>query len=178
MTVKRAITDQQRAVVNDIQLNNIDFLDDYEDDFETFDSVQQATDTTHINVNDVMLEQRKQILFDMRDDAKNISEQNAQYKTAEEQKQLRKDFSHVSSCTDQEKMAIITNIISASPEIVFEAVSKYHSLIDRKVVITGNVEASREEMHKQKYDSLIADMLADKTAIEKHLTEFVEFLNL
>lgn len=32
--IKRAVTDQQRAVVNDIQLTNEGFVDDYEDEIE------------------------------------------------------------------------------------------------------------------------------------------------
>lgn len=171
----RQVTPEQRAVVQSIPTA---FVDDYEDQYDTYRSTQQATDPTHIEVNVApTMEEATPQIFDLKasEDARQIVENHEKYQAEQEQKELKKQNSHIENMSAEEQKAIVSLIIRRRPEIVFEALTDYHKILDTAMKDASLVEGNRWETHERKYTELLNDLTEDKKALIQHLQLFKSF---
>ena len=163
--IKRPTTAEQRAVLDEIPLN--DFLDDYEDQYETFDSVKKATqENGYVDVQQVMEEHP--LLFDMKQDAQQLAEDHKEFVENVQYQEVKKQWEHVENQPEDVQKAIVDNI---NIKLVFEVMMNKHAkLDDTEYKLQEMRNPSMEEQHRKAYESLLADMTASMKVINDKKT--------
>lgn len=169
MDIVRNVTNEQKQAVQNVP----DFLDDYEDDYETYRSTQQATDPTHIEVNVNTTSEPQPQLFNMKMDAQEIAKSHEEFKAEQEHKALKKNNEHIANMPTDEQNAIVCLIVKEHPEVVFDAVMKFHELVDESAFKADKKRNGNSwESHKEKYEELLRDLVDDLNVIKEHLNSF------
>lgn len=176
MTVRSYTTQEQKDIVNSISVPPVDadVLDDFEyNAIPVVRSTSEVTDNVHFQVEQPIT---NPIMFDIKDDLKLTKDIVNETREEQEQAELKRTNRVFANSEPAEQKAIISVIVGANPDIVFEVLKEYHQMIDKGMIDAGT-ENNLSEIHSKKYDELLADLKEGKGVVEEHILKYQRFLN-